>query len=56
MHFQDLLAINYIFAVKGGFIMFRNKENTVIKAAFLLPIFYTLFIYSAIFGAPRIHF
>ena len=44
------------FAVKGGFIMFRNKENTVIKAAFLLPIFYTLFIYSAIFGAPRYTF
>lgn len=44
------------FAVKGGFIIFRNKENTVIKAAFLLPIFYTLFIYSAIFGAPRYTF
>jgi 4-amino-4-deoxy-L-arabinose transferase-like glycosyltransferase len=44
------------FAVKGIFIMFHNKENTVIKIAFLLPIFYTLFIYSAIFGAPRFTF
>ena len=44
------------FAVKGIFIMFRKKENTVIKAAFLLPILYTLFMYSAIFGAPRFTF
>ncbi|KKQ78309.1 MAG: hypothetical protein UT02_C0071G0004 [Parcubacteria group bacterium GW2011_GWC2_38_7] len=44
------------FAVKGAFIIFRNKENAVIKAVFLLPVLYTLFIYSAIFGAPRFTF
>ena len=44
------------FAVKGGFIMLRKKENAVIKTAFLLPIFYTFFMYSAIFGAPRFTF
>jgi hypothetical protein len=44
------------FAVKGGFIMFRKKENVVIKTAFLLPIIYTFVMYSAIFGAPRYTF
>ncbi len=44
------------FAIKGGFIMSQHKENSFLKPAFILPIFYTLFMYSAIFGAPRFTF
>lgn len=44
------------FAVKGAFIMFGDRKDTAIKAVFLLPVFYTFFMYSAIFGAPRFTF
>lgn len=50
----SLLVIS--FAVKGISILFRVKENIVISAVLFLPVFYTFFIYSAIFGAPRFTF
>lgn len=52
--FYSLLII--FFAVKGIFVMFRKRENIIIKIVFLLPIGYTLLMYSAFFGAPRFTF
>jgi len=50
----SLLVI--FFAIKGIFIIMQHKENRSLKIAFLLPVFYTFCIYSAIFGAPRFTF
>lgn len=44
------------FAFKGVFSMMRCRKNIYLKIVFLLPIVYTFFMYSAIFGAPRYTF
>ena len=54
--FKIYSLIIIFFAIKGIFIMMQHKENRPFKKAFLLPIFYTFFMYSAIFGAPRFTF
>lgn len=55
--FFKLYSLVIIFlGVKGVFVLFRQKERASIKTVFLLPVFYTFFIYSAIFGAPRFTF
>jgi hypothetical protein len=54
--FKIYSLIILFFAVKGIFIMLKHKEKRSLKIVFLLPIFYTFFMYSAIFGAPRFTF
>lgn len=54
--FKIYSLLMMFFAIKGIFIMMRHKENRSLKIVFLLAVFYTFFIYSAIFGAPRFTF
>ena len=54
--FKIYSLIIVFFAVKGIFVIIRNRKNRPIKVLFLLPVFYTFLIYSAIFGAPRFTF
>lgn len=54
--FKIYSLVIIFFAVKGIFIMIKNKENLHLKIAFLTPIIYTFLIYSAIVGAPRLTF
>jgi len=49
------LIVIFLF-FKGVFIMLKNKDNYFLKMVFLLPVFYTFFMYSAIFAVPRFIF
>lgn len=56
LFFKIYSIVIIAFAIKGIFIMMQNKENRFLKIVFLLPVFYTFLMYSAIFGAPRYTF
>lgn len=56
LFFKIYSLIIVFFSVKGAFIMFKSKENYFFKIVFLLPVFYTIFMYSMIATVPRFTF
>jgi 4-amino-4-deoxy-L-arabinose transferase-like glycosyltransferase len=56
LFFKIYSLVFIFFSVKGVLAILRNKENYFLKAALLLPVFYTFFIYPAIFSVPRFTF